>query len=101
MPQLAVRRPLDEADLDDDFGAHPVRAQARQPGTARERRRRSLERVEPGAERDQLPGIEAGADATGEHEVLVLEVSDEQRAEPDAAPLRVGEAAHDELLRLF
>ena len=43
--------------------------------------------------------VEAGADLAGEDEVAAFVVADEQRAEPDARALRIGEPADDELLR--
>src|SRR4029453_18635873 len=43
--------------------------------------------------------IESGADLAGEDEVVLLVVTDEERAEADAAALRVREPADDELLR--
>ena len=99
MPQLAVHRPLGERDLHDDLRPHPVRAQARQAVGLRERRRRDFELVEPRAQLEQQLGVEARADLAGEHEISPVEVADEQRAEADAAALRIGEAADDEFLR--
>src|SRR5262245_54668714 len=99
MAELAVHRPFDEADLHDDLGPDPVRAQARQAGPFRERRRRELDRVEPGAQIEQEPGVEAGPDFSGEDEIVALEVADEQRAQADAAALWISEAADDQLLR--
>ena len=69
------------------------------PMALRERRLRDLERVEPRAQVEQQLRVEAGADLAGEDEVVAVEVADEQRAEADAAALRIGEAADDELLR--
>ena len=99
MAQLAVHRPLDERDLHDDLGPHPVRAQARQPDGLGERRLRDLERVQPRAQIEQQLRVEAGADLAGEDEVVPLEVADEQRAQADARALRIGEPADHELLR--
>ena len=58
-----------------------------------------LERVEPRAQVEQQLGVEAGADLAGEHEIVLFEVADQQRAQADARALRIGEAADDELLR--
>ena len=55
-------------------------------------------RVELRAQVQQQLRVEAGADLPGEHEVVVLEIADEQRAEPDARALGIGESADDELL---
>ena len=99
MAQLAVHGPLDECDLHDDLGPHPVRAQARQSRGLRERRLRDLESVEPGTQVEQQLGVEAGADLAGKDEVVAVEVADKQRAETDAAALRIGEAADNKLLR--
>ena len=68
------------------------------PVALRERRRGDLERVEPRAQVEQQLRVEARADLAGEHEVVALEVADEQRAQADARALRIGEAADDELL---
>ena len=62
MAKLAVHRPLDEGDLHDDLGPHPVRAHARQADGFGERRLRDLERVQPRAEVEQQLRVEAGAD---------------------------------------
>src|SRR5262245_3412266 len=108
MAQLAVDGPLDEGDLHHDLGTHPVRAQARQPGRFRERRLRDLDAIEPRAQIEQQLRVEARADFAGEHEIVWLalrlalrapralsrgEIPDEQRTEPDARALRIGEAA--------
>ena len=50
------------------------------------------------AEVQQQLRVEAGADLPGEHELVVLEIPDEQCTQPDAAALRVSESADDELL---
>src|SRR5262245_63489514 len=98
MAQLVVVGPFDESRLHDDLGPDPVRAQARQAAGARERRLRHLEGIEPRAELGQEPGIEACADLAGKHEIVAIVVADEEGAEPDAAALRIGEAADDEIL---
>src|SRR5207249_4013848 len=54
--------------------------------------------IEPGAEVEQQFRIEAGADLACVDEVTVLEVPDEQRAEADAAPLRISKSSDDQLL---
>ena len=69
------------------------------PTASRERRRRDLGRVEPRAQIEQQLRVEAGSDLSGEDEVAAVEIADEQRAEADAAALRIREAADDEILR--
>ena len=86
-------------DLHDDRRLHPVRAQPGQALGDGERRLRNLERIEAAAQIEEQFGVEAGADLSGEHEVVAVVVADEQRAEADARALRIGEAADDELLR--
>src|SRR6185503_19982212 len=97
--QLSVHRSLDEADLDDDLGTRPVGTDARQAYGAGEGRRRNFQRVEPRAQVEQQPGVEAGADLAREHEIVAVVVANEQRAEADARALRIGEAADHQLLR--
>ena len=99
MPQLVVAGPLDERHLHDDRRPHPVRAQLRQALRDRERRLRDLDRIETLAQIEQQLGVEAGADLSGEHEVVAFVVADQQRAEADARALRIGEAADHQLLR--
>jgi hypothetical protein len=101
MTQLPVPRPLDEAGFHDDLRTHPVRSQTWQSLRLRKRRRRNLEGVQPPAEVQQQRIVEAGAELPGKAEILTLEVADEQRAEPDALSLRIGEAADDERVRLL
>ena len=45
--QLAVDSPLDERDLHDDFGTHPVRVQAGQAFGPGKRRTRHLDGIKP------------------------------------------------------
>src|SRR5437762_10003178 len=99
MAKLAMHRPVDEGDLYDDLGTHPVRPNARQPDGFGERRYRELERVEPGAEFHQELCVEARADLPGKNEVFILEIADQQRAQADPSALRIGEAADYKLLR--
>ena len=56
-------------------------------------------RVEPRSQIQQELCVEAGADLPGKHEIAAFVVADEQRAQADARALRIGEPAHDELLR--
>src|SRR5438552_3720234 len=69
MPQLAVRRPLDERHLHDDVRPGPVCAQAWQSFRLGERRRRCLDRIEAAAQVEQKRRVETGADFPGEDEV--------------------------------
>src|SRR4249920_1029958 len=96
--QLAVHRPLDKGNLDDDLGAHPMCAHAWKADGLREWRFRHLEGVESGAEVQQQLRVEPRADLPGEHELVVLEIPDEQCPQPDSAALGVSESADDELL---
>ena len=84
MAKLAVHRPLDERDLHDDFRTHPVRADSWQPCGPRKRRLRQLDRIEPPSQIQQEPGVEAGANLSGEDEIAVFVMADEQGAKADA-----------------
>ena len=64
--------PFDEAGVDDDLRAHPVRAQARQSLGLGERRLRNLERVQPLTQLQQQRGVEASADLPGKAEVVAV-----------------------------
>src|SRR4030095_5440143 len=97
-PQFAVAGPLGEGDLNDDRRLDPVRPQTRQADRLRERRRVERDRVEPGAQVEEQFRVEARADLAREDEVVSLEEADQQCAEPNAASLRIGEAADHELL---
>src|SRR6476620_3893233 len=96
--QLAVHSPLDEGNLDDDLGAHPVCAQAWKADGLREWRFGHLEGVESGAEVQQQLRVEPRADLPGEHELVVFEISDEQCTQTYSAALGIRESADDELL---
>src|SRR5215510_11898310 len=98
MAQLAVRGPLDECNLDDDFGQDPMCTNAWQSFSFRERRFRDLELVQPRTKLQQQPGVEAGADFAGKDEIVTIEVPHEQRTKTDAAALRIRESANDEFL---
>src|SRR5262245_37165638 len=98
MAQLAMCRPLDERNLHDDFGSHPVCANARESFALREWGVRDFEVVQPSTKFQQQFRVEARADFTGEDEIIPIEVAYEQRAETDAAALRIRESADDEFL---
>src|SRR3954469_4104921 len=101
MTDLAVAGPLGELDFADEFRAHPVGVAAERTRRPRiEGARRLLERVEAAPQVDGGLVAKAGADLAGEHEAWAVVVADEQRADPDAAALRIGEPADDELLAL-
>src|SRR4026209_906266 len=101
MTKLAMHRPFDECDLDNDLGTYPVRPDAWQPDGFSERGFRNLERIEPRAEFHEQLGIEARTDFPGEDEILILVIADKQCAQADPSSLRIGEPAHHELLRRF
>ncbi len=62
---------------------------------------RDFDGIESSAEIEQELGVEARAHFAGEHEILTLEIPDEQRSEANACALRIGEAADDQLLGRF
>ncbi len=101
MPEFVVRCPLDERDLHDDRGLHPVHALLRQSLGARKWRRRDLDRVQRTTELDEERVVEARPDFAGEDKVVAVEISDHQCAQSDACTARIREAADDELLRGF
>jgi hypothetical protein len=84
MAELAVTGPFDERDLHHDLGPDPVSAETRKADRAREWRRRSLERIEPLAQREEERSVETGADLSGVNQVLPFEIADEERAEAAA-----------------
>ena len=94
MTKLAMYRPFDEGDLDNDLGTYPVRPNAWEPDGFGERGFRDLERIEPRAEFHKQLGIEASTDFSGENEILILEISHEQSAQADSSSLGIGEPAH-------
>jgi hypothetical protein len=99
MSNLAVVGPLGEGDLGDELRLHPVRVFAKPPG--RRRRERALCRFELVQRRSELARAfcrEAGPDLAGEDQIVAVVVADEQRADSYARPLRIREAADDELL---
>src|SRR5687768_18383156 len=98
MPQLPVPGPLDEADFDHDLRTDPVSPQPRQALRPGEHGLRDLELVEARPQTQEQLRIEAGANLSRKDEVVVLVESDQQRAEPDAAALRIGETADHQLL---
>src|SRR5436309_574200 len=99
MAKLAMHRPLDEGDLHDDLGTHPVRPNSGQPDGFGERGFWNLERIEPRAEFHQQLHIEARTYLAGEDKIFILEITYEQRAQTDSSSLRVGEPADHKLLR--
>jgi hypothetical protein len=68
--ELAVLRPLDEADLNDDLGTDPVGAQAREADGFGEGWFWNLEFVELGAEIEQQLCVKAGANLAGVDKLL-------------------------------
>src|SRR6185436_6836970 len=98
MAQLPMHCPFDERHLDDNLGPHPMRAETREPFRSCKRRGRNLECVEPGTKLKQKFRVEAGADFSCEHEIVVVEVANQQGTQADACALRIREAADHELL---
>src|SRR5215468_3174801 len=68
--QLAVRRPLDERDLNDDFRPNPVRADARHAFSLCKRRVRDFEFVETRAKIDQHSGVKTRADLSSKGKIV-------------------------------
>src|SRR5881397_2084985 len=98
MPQLAVPGPLAEADLSHQLRLDPVDALASQSFRFGQRRRRTRQGRELRRQPLELTLVEAGSDLPGESELAVREIADEERADPGAAPLRIGPPDDDELL---
>src|SRR3982750_855470 len=98
MAELSVYGPFDESHGDDDFWTHPVRAQPRQPARLRERRFRNLDCVEAAPQIEQQLRVEAGANLTCECELSIVVVAHQQRPQPNAGSLRIGESADDEVV---
>src|SRR5690349_14228852 len=101
MTKLVVLRPFHESDLHDDRRLDPMRAQARQSFRNGERRLVDLDQIQLLTQVEQQLSIESSADLSRENEIILVVITDEQRAESDARALRIGEAADDELLRRF
>ena len=80
-------RPLDEG-LHDDLGTHPMRPNARKQDSFCERGPRNFERIELCAKLQQQVRIEARARPSGEDEIFVFEIADEQRAQTNPPALR-------------
>src|SRR2546428_223587 len=99
MAQLTVHSPFDEGYLHNNFGQDPMCANTWQPFRFREGRLRDFEFVQPRAQVQQELRVETGADFAGKDEIIPIEVPHEQRAETDAAALRIRESADDKLLR--
>src|SRR5215469_17845168 len=96
--QLPVGRPLAEAHLADEARLDPVHVGPRQVAAV-ERRPVALQAGQRRVEGVQRPLAEAGADLARVRELAVgVVVAEQQRAEAGPRPLRVGEAADDELL---
>src|SRR6185369_14994379 len=98
MAKLAVFGPLNETNLHFNFRTHPVRAHARQTDSFRERRLGYFHVIQARAQIEQEFGIEAGADLSGEDEVVALVMSNQQRTESDAFSLRIRKPTDDEVL---
>src|SRR6185295_18968224 len=83
--------------LCDERRLHPVvAASPRRAGV--ERRLRALQRLQPVPHLPQRRLVESRADLAHVDEAIALVDAQVQRAEPAARALRVGPAAHDELL---
>src|SRR5580704_11262088 len=99
--QLPVGRPFAEAHLGDQAGLDPVHTGPRQLAAV-ERGTILLQAGQRRMQAVQRSLAEAGADLSGVDELAGgVVVAQQQRAEPGAAPARVGEAADDEFLAGF
>ncbi len=101
MPQLAVAGPFDEGDLHHDLRTDPMRAQTGQAGGARERRLRSAPSHRGVGASRAGASYRSRCRSSRQRRNRAFVVADEQRAQADARALRIGEAAHHELLRRF
>ncbi|GAO05602.1 hypothetical protein PSR1_04516 [Anaeromyxobacter sp. PSR-1] len=99
MAHLPVAGPLGERDLGDQLRPDPVRDPAERAGRARrERRVGALQAIQARAQRARRRLREAGADLPGEAQRAALVEAHQQRPDPLAAALGVGEAADHQLL---
>jgi len=99
VPQFPVRGPLAEADLGDKLGLDPVHVGSGQAADGLEGRVRPLEGGQGLVQAGQRTPVEAGTNLAGVVQLAVAAVvAEQQRAEPDPGPLRVGVAADGELL---
>src|SRR3954447_3938756 len=101
VPQPAGGRPLAEAELGHEFGAHPLRGRLADAGGVGERRRVLAQRAQALAERAQRLLVEAGADLAGVAQAVAVVVAEQQRPEVGTGALGRGEAADDQLLALL
>src|SRR5438105_1557794 len=99
MAQLAVYGPLDEGNLRDDFGSHPMCTNSWQPLRFREGRLGNLQLVQARTQVQQQSGVKSGTNFAGKDEVIPIEVPHKQRAETNPCALRIGESADHEFLR--
>src|SRR2546426_7017485 len=98
MAELAVRRPLAEADLRDEPRLDPMDALPRKAELPRDRRRGALQRPELGHQHVEIALLVAGADLAGVAELPAFVVGHEQRTESCPAPARIGPADDHHLL---
>ena len=109
MPHMAVRRPLREGDLGDQFGPHPAldgggRA-ARPSTTARriadvERRLVDLEKCQLAKQLAAGLAVPAGADVAGVDQLVLGVDAEQQTADLGGGAAAIDEAADHELLAL-
>ena len=101
MSQLAMRGPLDEGDLYNNFRLYPMRPKARQSFSFCEGRFLHFELIQPRPKLEQQLRIKAGADFSSEDEIFLIIVPDKQCAETYTAALWICESTNDEFLRRF
>src|SRR5438034_6703542 len=99
MPELSMHRPFNEADVHNNLRTHPMCPQARQPDSFGKWWLRYLQMVQLCAQIQKQFGVEAGADLSGEDEVVSFKVTNQKRPEANTLALRIGEPTHNEFLR--
>src|SRR5262245_16704362 len=98
MAQFTVHRPLDEGNLHDDLGLHPMCTDSRKSLGLRKGRFGDLDLVQPGTQSQQELRVKSGADFARKHEIILMKIYNQQRSQPHTTALRILESADDEFL---
>jgi len=84
--------------LHDDLWAHPVSAYAWQSDGPGKRRLSNLDLIELRTQLEQQCGIKAGSNLACKYKIPVVIIANEQSAQADSFPLRIGESTDNKLL---
>src|SRR5215216_5303026 len=99
MTKLPVHGPFDKPNLHLDLRLYPVCSHTRQTNRTRERWFLDLECVELRAQIQQQLRVESSPNLSSKNQIVIFEITNEQRAQTNSLALRIRKPTHEKILR--